>query len=158
MSTENKYKVIVDSREQQPYLFGVTDTCAGYVVNKLDTGDYSLEGLEETFTVDRKRNVAEWAANVVSKRFERELVRLDEYQFPFLLLEFSMDDLLTFPHNSGIPKRIWGKLRMSADFLFKRTVEIHEQYKVELIFAHDRVTAQKILISLFERMHNDINN
>ena len=45
------YTVIKDSREQDGYTFtpfsGRYHTCKGMVVRKLDTGDYSLEGLED---------------------------------------------------------------------------------------------------------------
>ena len=45
------YTVIKDTREQDGYTFtafsGRYHKCDGMIVRKLDTGDYSLEGLEE---------------------------------------------------------------------------------------------------------------
>lgn len=45
------FTIIVDTREQQPWTF------EEYVVanKKLDTGDYSIEGLQDFFAIERKR-------------------------------------------------------------------------------------------------------
>ena len=47
------FKIIKDTREQEGYTFQPSSSryhkCEGMVVRKLDTGDYSLEGLEDKF-------------------------------------------------------------------------------------------------------------
>ena len=40
------FTVIKDTREQEGYHFSKYNKCAGMVERKLDTGDYSLEGME----------------------------------------------------------------------------------------------------------------
>ena len=59
------YKVIKDTREQDGYTFesftGRYTSCKGMVVKKLDTGDYSLEGLEDKLCIERKGRVSELA-------------------------------------------------------------------------------------------------
>jgi len=46
------FTIIVDSREQKPYLFGGY-TC-GVKKSGLKTGDYSIEGYENSICVERK--------------------------------------------------------------------------------------------------------
>ena len=50
------FKIIKDTREQEGYTFQPSSSryhkCEGMVVRKLDTGDYSLEGLEDKVCVE----------------------------------------------------------------------------------------------------------
>ena len=48
------FTVIKDTREQEGYYFSKYNTCAGMVDRKLDTGDYSIEGMEHLICVERK--------------------------------------------------------------------------------------------------------
>ena len=54
------YKVIKDTREQDGYTFesftGRYTSCKGMVVKKLDTGDYSLEGLEDRLCIEKRKS------------------------------------------------------------------------------------------------------
>ena len=51
MSKIQPFKIIKDTREQEGYTFERSSSryhkCEGMVVRKLDTGEYSLEGLED---------------------------------------------------------------------------------------------------------------
>lgn len=129
------YRVIKDTREQQGWWFPEEGDCAGTVVAKLDSGDYSIEGLEKIFTIERKRNTGEFAMNMFEVRFKAELQRLEEYRHSFLILEFSYDDLLRFPVNSGIPKGRWNKLRATPNLLKAYLNNIDLKYKTKIIFA-----------------------
>ena len=52
------YTVIRDTREQEGYTFekftGRYTSCNGMIIKKLDTGDYSLVGLEDKLCIERK--------------------------------------------------------------------------------------------------------
>jgi len=41
------FTVIKDTREQDGYFFSEFNTCAGMIDQKLDTGDYSILGMED---------------------------------------------------------------------------------------------------------------
>ncbi len=60
------FNIIVDTREQQPWNFKTYGT----VSQKLDTGDYSIEGLENLVAIERKKSVNEFATNITEKRFK----------------------------------------------------------------------------------------
>ena len=65
--------VIVDSREQVPYLFKYYD--AAVTVQGLPTGDYSLAGYEGRVAVERKElDDLVGCLTVGRERFEKELV------------------------------------------------------------------------------------
>lgn len=68
--------IIVDSREQLPYDFPGEDTR----VEKLDVGDYSLEGFQNRFAVERK-TLDDLASSVGTDRlrFENEIRRANGY-------------------------------------------------------------------------------
>ena len=100
---DNNFTIIVDTREQKPWQFNEYATA----VRKLDTGDYSVEGLENILCIERKRSVSEIANNITESRFKDVLSRMSKYRFPFILLEFDLQDVLNFPVGSEIPKSVW---------------------------------------------------
>ena len=75
------FKIIKDTREQEGYTFEPSSSryhkCEGMVVRKLDTGDYSLEGLEDKVCIERKASVVEFANNIGhdAVRFAKEIER-----------------------------------------------------------------------------------
>jgi ERCC4-type nuclease len=76
-------RIIIDSREQQPLVFqNLPSTVAG-----LTTGDYSVVGLEDDFTVERK-SIQDLFSSLTSGRewFLKELQRMNGYAFRRLLI------------------------------------------------------------------------
>ena len=96
MATD-KFTVIRDTREKNGWYFKETEYCQGMLEQKLDTGDYSIVGLEDILCIERKGCVSELANNIVDKRFDRELERMEGFKYKFLILEFSLTDLMNFP-------------------------------------------------------------
>ena len=87
----SNFKIIVDTRENSSrgHLNKMEKTVA-----KLDTGDYSLEGLQDLFCIERKGNVSEFANNITEKRFKDVVERLSKFKHAFLLFEFNLEDVL----------------------------------------------------------------
>ena len=91
------YAIIIDSREQSPFDFrdlpADKKEGGGYIIvqtkrQALRTGDYSIEGMEERISIERKS--IEDLFNCVGNdrdRFERQLMRLNELEKPFLVVE-----------------------------------------------------------------------
>lgn len=145
-----KYTVVKDTREQLGWEFSEGTNCAGMVVSTLFTGDYSIKGFEPRLTIERKGTTGEFARNVVEKRFEKELKRLQEYDMPFIILEFDVADVLRFPEGSGIPRSHWPKLRISPWFILKKIVEYELRYKTKIIFAGKH--GKEVAASIFKRV------
>jgi hypothetical protein len=129
------YLVIRDTREQRGWHFKASEHCLGTTVEKLDTGDYSLDGYQKVLVVERKLSTAEFAINVVQDRFKRALERMAEFQHPFLVCEFTWDDVWSYPKNSGVPRHKWKDLRLSPQFLMRvlTTIPVRYGIHVELV-------------------------
>lgn len=68
----------------------------GTKVDTLDTGDYSIEGLTDLVRVERKNSLVELMGNMTpvsnKDRFIREMERLSEYKYKYLLVETSLNE------------------------------------------------------------------
>jgi ERCC4-type nuclease len=149
-----KYIVYKDTREQAGWEFEEGTNCGGMEVVTLSTGDYTVKGLEHLLAIERKGSVAEFARNIVDKRFEKELVRLQKYYYPFIILEFELDDIMRFPEGSGIPRIKWPHLKISPWFILKRLVEFQVKYKAKILFAGKH--GKSLAASIFKRVVEDV--
>jgi ERCC4-type nuclease len=145
----NYYTIIIDTREQQPWTFDNHITAN----QKLDTGDYSIQGLEHLLAIERKKSVAEIANNISEKRFVDVLERLSKIPYKFILLEFSLDDVYNFPIGSDIPKKLWPKLKISPKYLLKYLTEIQLKYGIHVIYCGDKSNAEKMAESIMKRVN-----
>lgn len=155
-----QYTIIRDTREKEGegWTWRVSQNCAGTITKALKTGDYTLSGYEDVLAIERKGSIAEWAVNIHQQRFVRELARLQEIRFPFLLLEFAVDDVLQYPVGSTIPKRLWSKLRFKGPYLLKKTIEYQMQYSnIKFIYCgnHGKDMASSIFKRTIEVIEDD---
>jgi ERCC4-type nuclease len=124
--------VIVDTREQAPYLF--SDGRVATVRGTLPAGDYSLQGLEGRVVVERKS--ANDLANTLStdrERWVRELEKLRGYRFAALVVECCRHDLLAHRYESPVqPGVLLGRLHETA-----------VKYGVHVYFAGDRAGGEQ---------------
>lgn len=146
------YRVIRDTREQagQGWLFEEGPNCGGTTIQTLKTGDYTIEGFEKALCIERKGTVGEFAQNIVQKRFINELERMRTFAHSFVILEFTLDDLLAFPANSGIPKFLWKKLRISNWFILKKLTEFQLMYPTKFILAG--INGREVAASIFKEV------
>lgn len=101
------WTMVIDTREQLPYDFDDVVIGAGKdrrllalnkVVRKLDSGDYSIKGLENKVAIERKSK--EDCYGTIGKgrqRFIRELERLNEMDFAAVVVESEWLDLIRNP-------------------------------------------------------------
>ena len=153
------YTVIKDTREQDGYTFepfnGRYHTCKGMVVKKLVTGDYSLEGLEDKICIERKASVSELAINLGKDkhRFMAEVERMKEFPHKFLILEFSLTDLMKFPEGSDIPEEKWNSVVITNKYMLKMLVEFQMYNDVHVIFCDSRAKAKLVVSSILKRIN-----
>lgn len=163
------YTVIRDTREKkgQGWLFREEEggsyasdkkkksspLCMGTEIIKLDTGDYTLENFEEVLCIERKGSVSEFAGNTVQDRFERELVRMLEFKYAYVLLEFTMEEMIKFPAGARLPKRVKYKI-MKGNFILKRFLEMTMKYpQIHFLFCGD--DGRRVCKSIFKRVLED---
>tara|TARA_Y100000385_G_scaffold69945_1_gene70172 strand:- start:14478 stop:14957 length:480 start_codon:yes stop_codon:yes gene_type:complete len=149
MTSYPNITIIVDTREQQPWDFD------NYAVahTKLDTGDYSIEGMEEVITIERKKSVSEIANNITEKRFVDVLERLSKYKYPFILLEFGLSDVLMYPVGSNLPKKMWSKIKISPTFILKNMLEWELKYGIHVIFCESGKNARILAEYIFKKIY-----
>lgn len=133
--------IIKDTREQDGWDFQAEEKRSGKcqivscVDKKLDTGDYSIEGLENLFTIERKNGFSELFGNLGSKvsreRFEREMERMSEIPHSYILVETVLSkDTLTL----GIPQ---SSSRMPSSSILEYLIRYNMKYNVQFMFVGD---------------------
>lgn len=150
-----KFTVIKDTREQEGYYFSSFNTCAGMVEHKLDTGDYTIQGLEDKICVERKGCVEELAVNLGQKKhaFLDEIERMKNFEHKFLILEFSLDDLLKFPDETRIPIKNKLSLKITGKYMIKCLLEFSLYNNINVLFCGNKHSAFLAVSSLFKRIN-----
>lgn len=150
-----KYTVVKDTREQQGYHFGPYSTCAGMIERKLDTGDYSIEGLEDQICIERKASPEELGVNLGQKKyaFMNEIARMKSFEHKFIVLEFSAEDLINFPDNSKIPAEKKKTLKITGKYIMKCLMEFQLYDNIHVLFCGDKHNAFLTVSSLLKRIN-----
>lgn len=154
MSQQHNFTIIVDTREQKPWDFPDHTTA----LKKLDTGDYSIQGLEHILCIERKRSVSEIANNITEARFKDVLSRMSKYRFPFILLEFDLQQIIDFPIGSDIPKNVWSKIKISPKYILKSVLEMSLLYNIYVIFCGSKENAEIYATSIMKKVYDKYGN
>jgi ERCC4-type nuclease len=87
-----KPKLIIDTREKQPWDFEADDAFEEVIYRKLDGGDYSIEGLEDIIVIERKASADELFLNFSQqkKRITAEFERLADHKHNVLPLSLNV--------------------------------------------------------------------
>jgi len=153
------FTIIRDTREKEGYTFEPSSTryhtCKGMVDRKLDTGDYSIEGLEDRLCIERKASVVELAGNVGHdrQRFLNEIERMKEFPHKYIILEFSLSDLMMFPEGSSILEKDWGKVKVTNTFMLKTLMEFQIFDDIHVIFCDSKKNAKWAVLSILKRVN-----
>lgn len=143
------FTIIIDTREQQPWTFQNHTTAH----KKLDTGDYSIEGLEHLLCIERKKSSSEFANNIVESRFKDVIMRMSQLKYSFLLLEFDLKDLLVYPIGSTVPRRMWDKIKISPAFLIKHILELELNHNIKVVFCGNASNAEKMAEFILKKVN-----
>lgn len=149
MTTDEDFTIIIDTREQQPWNFQEYTTAH----KKLDAGDYSIEGLQNIFAIERKKSINEVANNIVEPRFKDAIARLAQCKYSFLLLEFGMTEVLNYPVGSNLPKRLWDKIKISPAFLMKNILDWQLKHNIKVLFCNNSSNAEKTAEYIIKKIH-----
>jgi ERCC4-type nuclease len=127
--------IAVDTREQTPYAF------PGAVTKTLPTGDYSIVGLEDRVTVERKSKADAYGSLGHGRaRFRREVERLAGFDYAAIVIEDTVPGFLQRPaHSKMNPRSAIGSLLAWS-----------VRYRVPVFFAGDRDHAQALTHKLLE--------
>ncbi len=134
------FTIIIDSREQTPWKFpaGFVNT----VVAGLKTGDYSILNYEDKITIERKtKSDIYQSLGCERKRFEAEFERLSKFDYPALIVECSLTELLTPPAFSS----------MSPKTIINSLISWSQKYKVFIFFADNPIFAGVLAYRILEK-------
>ena len=130
--SENKMRIVVDSREQIRWKFSdKVETVEG----SLPTADYSLLNLEDYVAIERKE-MSDFVACCGKERarFKRELHRMQSYRVKAVIVESSWDEICCGQYRSQIkPESIIGSVaswttKYNIQFMFASNAKRAAQY------------------------------
>ena len=149
------YTVVKDTREQEGYFFNEFNTCKGMVEQKLDTGDYSIVGLEDKICIERKGCIEELAVNLGQKKhaFLDEIERMKTFDHKFIILEFSLEDLLKFPDDTRIPEKNKSSIKITGKYILKCLMEFQIYDGIQVVFCGNKHNAFLLVSSLLKRLN-----
>lgn len=152
--SERSFTVIRDTREKKPYNLEdarILET----KVKKLDTGDYSIEGLEKIFLIERKNSPNELHVNLSKHKieaFKAELARFQTYRFKYMILESTYQQLLDFPFNNGLSKKVVERIKVRGPFLSACLIRLQVKYNFNIIFAGNKENAERIATNIMKEV------
>jgi DNA excision repair protein ERCC-4 len=142
MKTETQDIVVIqDSREQDPLRFNLPTVRRG-----LKTGDYSLQGLEDQFTVERK-SLPDLIGSLTHdrERFFRELVRMKDFTFRRLLVIGRRQDIVDGNYRSlATPRSLLASLAV---------IEI--RYNTPVVYASTPGEASELIETWAKYFHRE---
>ncbi|MDR1922240.1 MAG: hypothetical protein LBS31_10945 [Candidatus Adiutrix sp.] len=125
--------IVIDSREQNPFTFAEREDVET-IVGTLQTGDYSLQGLEDRIALERKslNDLTSCLIGANRERFERELCRGRGLEFFAVVVEASFGELAS--------KQYWGGLNPHA--AAQSVIAFQIRHQVNFIWAGSRRSAE----------------
>jgi len=152
---EAEYNVIKDTREQDGWFFKPFGPCVGMIEQKLDTGDYSIQGLEDKICIERKGCVEELALNLGQgkDRFLREIERMEAFPHKFIVCEFTAEELMKFPKSTRIPIKNKASVKITGRYMIKCLIEFQLHHGVHIVFCGDKYNAFLFVSSVFKRIN-----
>jgi len=129
------FTIAVDTREQAPYAF------EGAVTKTLPSGDYSIVGLEDRVTVERKSKVDAYGSLGHGRgRFRREFERLSKFDYAAVVIEDTVQGFLQRPAHS----------KMNPRAAIATLLAWSVRYRVPVFFAGDRDHARALTQKLLQ--------
>lgn len=148
----NPFTVVRDTREQKPWTFRKTEYCTGTIDQKLDHGDYAIEGLEHKIFIERKASEVEIAGNVIEKRFPKLLLAAEKYEYRFIICEFSLDRVLNYPFGSDLPASVKKRIKVRGPYLLSNIQNWQINHGIHVVFCDNKSYAQKFTLSLMKKI------
>ncbi len=153
MENNKKFRIIRDTREKERngWFWEPSEFCLGTESHKLDTGDYSIQGLETQVVIERKFGASELAKNIFEKRFPDCLSRLSKIPHSFIIIECPFQDILDYPYIKSMPRSTIKHIQVNGKLLLKKLCEIQFDYKIQMLFADNNCNAWELANSIFKR-------
>lgn len=135
-------KILIDSREQQPYQFSIPSE-----IGTLQIGDYSIQNLENFISIERKElNDLIGCLTKGRARFERELFKSKKLEYFALVIEASLSDIANGDYRS----------RTNPKSVIQSLLTFSIRYRLPIFFCENRLYGQRITESLLCKFAREI--
>lgn len=136
--------IIIDTREQQPFVFRKSKLVEGTIRKKLDVGDYSIQGMEHKIALERK-SPADLFKTIGKdhKRFKRELTRAANFEYFAIIVECSFTTVIDKEFENAHYSHMLGDTVVQICYTLKM------KYGVDVIFCNGRNEAMRICRHIF---------
>ena len=144
--------ICIDTREQHPLEF---DRCA-VVRDTIPTFDYSIEGDQDCFAIERKSLPDLIQSLAIQKNYCRELKKirrarsLQKMPRIFYVVEANREDIEHFDYS------LFTGGRVGPDFIFHQLSELEYFHDVHVIFSGDALGAARDIYRLLKRRAEDL--
>jgi len=134
-------KIMIDTREQAPYLF------EGFACSTepatLESGDYSLPGFTDRVAIERKAldDLIACLMGPNRERFEKELRRLARYDLAAVVVESSLEDISRGRYKS----------EMKPQAALQSILAFMARYRVPFVFAGGRKGGEYVVHGLLSK-------
>ena len=78
---------------------------------------------------------------------------MKEFPHKFIILEFSLSDLMMFPEGSNILEKDWNKVKISNKFMLRTLMEFQIHDDIHVIFCDSKKNAKWAVLSILKRMN-----
>ena len=75
---------------------------------------------------------------------------MKDFRFSFLVCEFDMDDIITFPENSGIPEELQHEVKLTGRYMLRALLEFQVWYDTKILFCGNKDNAFLVTNSIFK--------
>jgi len=144
------FTVIVDTREQLPYGFDNIEVGGQRLIvptdfQTLQTGDYSIRGMENLVTIERK-SVGDFYGSITSgrSRLEAEFQRMEAMQFSAIIVEGRLESVLE--------SMLHGR-RITSQAVRATVASWSVKYKTRWLFVASRVYGELMTFELLEKFY-----
>lgn len=134
----SELKVIIDTREQTPFVFEGLPI-RGYKsipteTRTLKTGDYTIEGFENEFVIERK-SISDLCGTLTGghARFLKEMERIRNFKMPYIIIEGQPIDVFAHCWKYG--------MKDGVNVIIQSLVAYAYHYRVRVRFCKDRKAA-----------------
>ena len=140
-----KPTVIIDSAEHMGYTFyRFTNWIKGTIRKRLKNGDYSIEGMEDEISIERK-TLPDFVSSIISKRkdFIGKMERLSKLEKKCVVVEASFSEVKSYYSESHAhPNAVVGSL-----------IAAQEKWSIPFYFLDNFTLAEEFVASMLSKYH-----
>lgn len=147
--------ILADTRETKPWYFEEDEYFSGTARQKVDYGDYSIEGLEGLIFLERKASCVELAKNITEDRFHKLMSMGKCFKYKYIIVEAPFDDLMNYPWNEKLSKEVKSKIKISSNYLLAYLVKVMVTYDIHIFFAENPKSASRLAYRILRQILAD---